>query len=323
MVNFQSWKLLAALSSLSTCAFASGPSVSLRPGQIKNLVTFGDSYTDTVVVSNGGTQWPIYAAGYAHVNLFPFARSGATCSNNLTFRPFPSLFESQLPTYFQEVNSKQIKVNPQQTLYTLWIGTNDVGSNALLTKRDGEASLVDVTKCMVNWVQTLYNNGARNFLFQNMIPLETVPLYSADAWFSRYWTAQRNTTEWNVFMRELVLSGNELTSLMLQALAPKLKGAHVGIFDSHALFTDMFAHPARYLNGTAPLNVTGAVHACVFNLNESTSDTGSCTDATGSAKDSFLWFDELHPSEQADRIVAQNIAQVMEGRANEWTTWLS
>ncbi|KAF5329579.1 hypothetical protein D9619_009006 [Psilocybe cf. subviscida] len=297
------------------------------PGQIKNLVTFGDSYTDTVVVSNGGTQWPIYASGYAHVNLFPFARSGATCSNNLTFRPFPSLFESQLPTYFNQTGANPAthrpgKLNPAQTIYTLWLGTNDVGSNALLTGSD-KASLVDVTQCMINWVKVLYESGARNFLFQNMIPLETVPLYAPVSYPDRYWTAQRNSTEWSVFMKELTLSGNALTKLMLEALAPTLSGAHIGIFDSHSLFTDMFARPQVYLNGTAPLNVTGAVQACVFKLNESTSDTGACTIAKGSDRDSFLWFDELHPSEQADRVVARQIADVIEGKGNKWTTWLS
>ncbi|KAF9560331.1 hypothetical protein CPC08DRAFT_818293 [Agrocybe pediades] len=317
--------LKTALLSLSTlCVVATTLAAGVRPGQIKNLVTFGDSYTDTVVVSNGGTQWPVYASGFAHVNLFPFARSGATCSNNLTFRPFPSLFESQLPTYFNTTTDAKghEKLKPEETLYTLWLGTNDVGSNALLTGSD-DASLVDVMECMVNWVKVLFQNGARNFLFQNMIPLETVPLYAPDSWPARYWTAQRNTTEWSVFMKELVLSGNALSKLMLQALVPSLHGAHIGIFDSHSLFADMFANPSLYLNGTAPLNVTGAVQACVFELNESTSDTGSCTIAHGTDRDSFLWFDELHPSEQADRIVAREIAQVIEGKKNKWTTWLS
>jgi len=185
------------------------------------------------------------------------------------------------------------------------------------------ASLVDVTECMVNWVSALHASGARNFLFQNMIPLQNVPLYAPVSYPDRYWTAQRNTTEWSVFMTELVLSGNLLTKLMLQALAPTLPDSHIGIFDSHSLFSDMFAHPALYLNGTAPLNTTGAVNACVFKLNESTGDAGDCTVAQGSDKDSFLWFDELHPSEQADRIVAREIAQVIEGHANQWTTWLS
>ena len=145
-----------------------------------------------------------------------------------------------------------------------------------------------------------------------MIPLETTPLYAADSWPNRYWTAQRNTTEWSVFMQELTTSGNAIARLQLQALAPTLHGAHVGelllswrgkielltmvaymrfpgLFDSHSLFADMFARPQLYLNGTAPLNVTGAVHACVFQLNESTSDPGVCTDATGTDQDSFLW----------------------------------
>lgn len=65
--------------------------------------------------------------------------------------------------------------------------------------------------------------------------------------------------------------------------------ASTGLFDSHGLFTDILNHPALYLNGTAPLNTTGAVRSCVFNLNESTSDPGDCTLATGSDADSFVW----------------------------------
>ena len=61
-----------------------------------------------------------------------------------------------------------------------------------------------------------------------MIPLETVPLYAPDSYPNRYWTAQRNTTEWSVFMKELTTSGNAIAKLMLQELAPKLHGAHIG-----------------------------------------------------------------------------------------------
>ena len=61
-----------------------------------------------------------------------------------------------------------------------------------------------------------------------MVPLETAPLYAADSYPNRYWTAVRNTTEWSVFMRELTTSGNALSKLMLEALAPKLHGAHLG-----------------------------------------------------------------------------------------------
>lgn len=52
-------------------------------------------------------------------------------------------------------------------MYTLWIGTNDVG--ALLTgyEKDG-VTIVDTVGCAVDWVTALYENGARNFLFQNV-----------------------------------------------------------------------------------------------------------------------------------------------------------
>ena len=153
-------------------ALASGSlGAGIRPQQIKNLVTFGDSYTSVDWSANGGTPWPVYAAGYAGVGLYPYAKAGATCSNNLTYRPFPPLSESQVPTYLAEKANGTVKGSPQDTVYTLWIGTNDLGANALLTGNPGsKASLSQVTDCMVNWVNTLYQSGVRNFIFQNVSP---------------------------------------------------------------------------------------------------------------------------------------------------------
>ncbi|KAF9450392.1 carbohydrate esterase family 16 protein [Macrolepiota fuliginosa MF-IS2] len=317
-MKFAAITLLTLLPATVASAPSAGP---LHKNQIKSLVTFGDSYTDIVAISNGGTQWPVYAAGYAGVQLFPFARSGATCSNDITFRPFPPVFGSQIPAFLSSKENGTIKVDPQSTLYTLWIGTNDVGVSSLLTGGNS-ASIVDVAGCMVNWVQVMYNNGARNFLFQNMIPLETIPLYSPNSWPDKYWHIQRNTTEWSIIIRELVLSGNALIKLMLQALAPKLTGAHVaGVFDSHSLFTDMHNNPANYFNGTAPFNVTGAVTTCVFQLGDS--DESVCTVVNGTDRDSYLWFNELHPSEQSDRHVAREIANIIQGIGSRWVSWLS
>ncbi|KAI0816994.1 hypothetical protein BC628DRAFT_1094910 [Trametes gibbosa] len=312
--------LVLSCCSLALSALAAGP----FPGQIKNLVTFGDSYTDVDGHADGGIVWPVYAAQDGKFDLFPFAKSGATCSNKLTSRPFPSLFESQLPLFFAERANGSLRLSPEDTIFTLWIGTNDVGVSALLT--GGQApgvSVVDTVSCAVDWVKVLYAAGARNFIFQNMIPLERTVLYSADSYPNRYWMLPRNTTEWSVFMTELTTSGNALAELMLRALTPTLHGAHLGLFDSHALFTDMIRRPQLYLNGTAPLNVTGAVHACVFQEGESSLDAGVCTDAVGTDRDSFLWFDELHPSEQADRKIGEIMADTIHRKSEKWITWLS
>lgn len=156
--------LLPLLPALTLGKLEGGP---FHEDQIKSLVTFGDSYTDVVLVSDGGTPWPVYVAGYTGARLFPYARAGATCSNDLTFRPFPPLFGSQIPAFLADKNNGTIQVDPHSTLYTLWLGTNDIGVSSLLTG-DSSASIVDVAGCLVNWVKVMYDNGARNFLFQNV-----------------------------------------------------------------------------------------------------------------------------------------------------------
>ncbi|KAH8092197.1 GDSL lipase/esterase [Cristinia sonorae] len=321
MLTFKCSSLVSLV--FATISLAAGP----LPNQIKNLVTFGDSYTDVVNTGDGGTAWPVYAARDGKFNLFPFARSGATCSNNITNRPFPSVFESQLPLFFSEkANGTLRSLKASDTIFTLWIGTNDVGANALLTGNGiNGATIVDTVSCAINWIKTLYRSGARNFLFQNMIPLQKVILYSATSYPNRFWTGPRNTTEWSVGMTELTQSGNEIAKLMLQALPRSLPGAHIGLFDSHALFTEMLAHPQLFLNGTAPLNITGAVRSCVFPEGADTSNNSlaSCTIATGTDVDSFLWFDELHPSEQADRVVAREVAAAIHRQSSKFTTWFS
>ncbi|KII92683.1 carbohydrate esterase family 16 protein [Plicaturopsis crispa FD-325 SS-3] len=294
----------------------------VQPSQIKNLVTFGDSYTDvTGKPADYGTPWPIYAADYGNFSLYPYARSGATCSNNLTFRPYPSLFESQLPQYFSDRADGAFQVNEDETVYTLWIGTNDLGVNSLIVGQGTPGvTVVNTSSCAVNWVKTLYDNGARNFLFQNMVPLEHAILYSNQSYLNKYWFDPKNSTAWSVSMREMTQTGNALSKLLLQVLAPTLPGAHVGLFNSNGLFQDIIDHPANYLNGTAPLNTTGAIDACVYT---EAGTVQSCTIATGTDKDSFLWYDELHPAEQPNRIVAREIAKAAGGEGSDWATWLS
>ncbi|EJD37643.1 GDSL lipase/acylhydrolase [Auricularia subglabra TFB-10046 SS5] len=286
--------------------------------RFKHLVTFGDSYTDVVNVGDGGVAWPVYAAGYAHLTLHPFARSGAACSNNITPINSPPVMESQIPAF----QAAKLRLPPQETVYTLWIGTNDVGASGLLTGKDPGVTVVDTTACAVDWVRVMYRLGARNFIFQNIIPLQLTELYSATALPSRPWHTDRNQTEWALLMTEMTTAGNAISLLMLRALAPTLRGARIAYFDSHALFTDMFANPARYLNGTAPLNVTGSINGCPFELNGGPVGGACPPQVQGSDRDSFLWFDELHPSEQADRVVAREMVAALRGNTR-WATWIS
>ena len=103
----------------------------------------GDSYSDVDYVWDGGLPWPDYAALYANWTRYGFARSGGTCSNAITYRPSPPVVESQvcpdltlstslrpsltsnpqIPDY--KASNLSATLNMRETLFTIWIGTND------------------------------------------------------------------------------------------------------------------------------------------------------------------------------------------------------
>lgn len=75
----------------------------------------------------------------------------------------------------------------------------------------------------------------------------------------------------------------------------------------------MYTNPSNYLNGTAPLNVTTWINQCT--------DINGTMCSARSSPDSYLWYDELHPSEQADRNVAKEFVKVINGESQYATYW--
>lgn len=73
----------------------------------------------------------------------------------------------------------------------------------------------------------------------------------------------------------------------------------------------MWNNPGSYLNGTVPVNVTSTINACGAACNES------------SIRDSYLWYDSLHPSEQTDRIIAREFVDIVAGNSTWGRTWKS
>lgn len=129
-----------------------------------NLVTFGDSYTDngrlsyyinnngsgppagvlppqSTVSASGGLAWGQYVQQDTGVAYFDYAVSGATCSNEIISRlfsaingPFPSVVDDELPSFVADVGTAlYANRTAENTVYALWIGTNDLGYGAFLT----------------------------------------------------------------------------------------------------------------------------------------------------------------------------------------------
>lgn len=96
-------------------------------------------------------------------------------------------------------------------------------------------------------------------------------------------------------------------------------GASFATFDVNRLMHDMYSQPTRYFNGTMSLNVTGYEQHCVTNA---TGGGRRCSKMyEGQSPDSFMWFDDLHPSEQSDRIIAQAFMGVLDGQSQYAEYW--
>lgn len=75
--------------------------------------------------------------------------------------------------------------------------------------------------------------------------------------------------------------------------------------------TDIYNHPERYL--TSPANVNGVYELC--------DTTWSNCVKSNLSLDHFLWFDELHPSERTDEVIAKEFVNVVKGGSRYATYW--
>lgn len=94
-------------------------------------------------------------------------------------------------------------------------------------------------------------------------------------------------------------------------VAKRYPGASFAVFDTNSLLTDVYNNPAEYF--TSPANVTGNYYLC--------DATGAnCHDNSGTLHQ-YMWYDELHPSERTDQIIAAEFVKVVKGTSAYATYW--
>ncbi|KAJ7057946.1 hypothetical protein C8F01DRAFT_1148938 [Mycena amicta] len=275
----------------------------------KAVVLFGDSYTDQSrqhsiangtfpgkdyqeifppadTAADGGVQWPWYLGLYGNYTIWNYAVGGAVCSNVLTtVNAEPDVIGGQTDWFIQDHTSFVVIV---------YVGTNDVGLHSFVT--DDESPTLQT-------LRNLYALGARRFIVNSMIPLQLTRLYSTSSDPTIYFLrpAQRDAS-----MNALLRGG---------VLALRTEWAHSGatvqMFDTYGFFTEMYDNPTRFFNGSAPANVTGHCHQCP-DPNDFTQVRSDCT---LDQRDSYMWWDELHPSEQTGRNLAMETFKALNGRS--------
>lgn len=326
--------------------------------KFENLVAFGDSYTDESRLSyfqnnggrgppagtllpasnstaGGGITWPRFVSQQSGAKLYNYAVSGAVCDNKIIYRYLDSI-KGPFPDVVYEVNAfiadtkyvnRTTKTNTlytnrksDNTAYAMWIGTNDLGAGAFLTDSSlGGKTIPDYVDCIFDKFDKIYKNGGRYFVLFNTAPLELSPLYgtpeSGGLAASKYWTDKpANISEASGKMKEYTKLVNDIfdyrTPFELQ-IAKRYPGAKFAVFDVNSLITDIYNHPERYL--TAPANVNGVYQLCGL-------DWSNCVNSKLSL-DHFLWFDELHPSQRTDEIIAKEFVRVVKGGSRYATYW--
>ncbi|KAI9374599.1 hypothetical protein BJX61DRAFT_532241 [Aspergillus egyptiacus] len=325
------------------------PSHHWGPRPWKSLVTFGNSYTDEGRVEyflnhngdsppvgwdqpvgrnspwTGGYVWPHFASIPGNLTRYNYAVAGAMCSNNITQRYYapigalyPSVLEYEIPAYVADSKyvtpsgKKFMEAAPDETVYAIWIGTNDLGTDGFLTDSQiNNTTISDYIDCVYQALDAVYANGGRYFVIMNLAPLQLTPQYS-DRGEEVSGCQDKNATETKYRMWESVVTVNDVYRYRTPyegVIARRYPGAKLAVMDMYGLISDIYYNPTRYL--AAPANVTGWVKHCDANGE-------NCQRLPNEA--SYLWFDELHPSERTDKIIGEEFVKVVEG-SSQWADY--
>ncbi|KAA8571849.1 hypothetical protein EYC84_001809 [Monilinia fructicola] len=321
----------------------------------ENLVAFGDSYTDEsrlayflnhngsapppgtlLPTSNstagGGVTWDRWVSNYSGAKLYDYAVAGAVCSNDIVRRYLPSIFRD-FPDVIYEVDAFVADVNyinsstntntlytnrkPDNTVYSIWIGTNDLGAGGFLTDSSLNGTTIpDYVDCIFDRFEELYQSGGRYFVLMNNAPLQLSPLYgmpgaggvnSSAGWPDK----PSNISEVSGKMKEYTQLANAIFDYRVPfelLIKKRYPGASIAIFNTNALLTDVYNNPTQYLPAPAIVNVPYVL-------------TGSPSSKQPGNLDGYMWYDELHPSQGTDRVIAHEFLNVVNGTSKYATYW--
>ncbi|KAF1992052.1 carbohydrate esterase family 16 protein [Aulographum hederae CBS 113979] len=322
------------------------------------LVAFGDSYTDDSRFlyfytnngsappvgwisppnnnsADGGYPWPDYVHWYTGARIYNYAVNGASCTNDISPRyfagingNFPDIEHYEVPAWIADSKyvapdgTKALDTPQDETVYSMWIGTNELDIGEMLTDSQVPGTNISTyMDCVFEQLQRIYDNGARYFVLQNVQPLQLTPLVAAPenggVGPNHYWPDKPdNLTAISLKMMQMVWGCNEIYQYRTPfelLVAKKFPGARFALMDMYGLVLDIWNNPTEYLNGTAPANNTGFINHCSLD---------GLTCVRQESPDSYLWYDESHPSEQTDRIIARTFVDVVKG-TSKWATYWS
>jgi len=293
------WRLFFGLSAVT---LVSG----LKWNATQFLFTFGDSYTtDGFNISAGvnspvpgftssnGPNWVEFLGGTYNVTntkVFNLASGGATIDAKLVtpFEPTVLSIVDQV-TQFNHILAPKpagAKWSGSNSLFAFWIGINDVGNSYSWTNITQSGFHRTLMTRLFGQVDSLYESGARNFLFLTVPPTNRAPL--------------------------LIGAGAQAVSSITQALADynsqlaqnvkQFQATHLGstaqVFDSRPIFNTLLDNAATF----GFVNSTGYCEAYENGTPQMNTETAPCGPVS-----TYFWLNTLHPLFTVHNILAKAI----------------
>ncbi|WP_434631957.1 SGNH/GDSL hydrolase family protein [Chromobacterium sp. CV08] len=264
---------------------------------INKIIAFGDSLSDNQNVYNAsqwtlpnrsswyighfsnGPVWVEYLASRLKLPLYNWAIGGAGVSTQKLVIPGVVQQVQSWQQYMQQAPN----YNPATTLFTMWIGGNDLVNYGSTPDK--------VIAGQQQALNNLLGAGARNILLLKLPDVSRAPVFQ-----------MRND---GATVAAQVLDYNR----KLDALAASLRqqyGANIQVFDSYALFGDVLNNPAKYQVGNTTQSCLNINTDSSLNYMRSQSPRGNCTNA-----DSFVFWDTLHPTTHTHLLLGNAVADYL------------
>lgn len=226
---------------------------------------------------------------YAGVNIYDYAISGAVCDNTTVTSSRAGINQTQVPTFLadhrwtsNETGLPALHNPPSETVYAVWIGTNDVGNAGWLTdtQQPRGLPLTYKTDCVFAQLDELYAAaGARSFVVMNLAPLDLLPQYAlpenGGVEVSRFWTDKLvyndNITQISEKMRQyrtMVNAVYDLQTPYLVKLTDRYPDSAFAVFDVYSLVSPLFPfcsmQPEKLV--MKPLQLTSIVSSWIYGI---------------------------------------------------------
>ncbi|ETS75500.1 hypothetical protein PFICI_12444 [Pestalotiopsis fici W106-1] len=320
--------LLSAISSTQARPSAS----SLRRswsgyGNLEKFVVFGDSYSRIGFSASGtqpsasnpfGNAGTTSADGYNWVKYltlnhnesafltYDYALSGATVNVSIVEGSVGRDVVGEVQNTFLASYADNSSFAGDNVLYGTWIGINDVKGSYLGDDYEGADFTIytEIIDSLASQVDALYDNGARNFLFLTVPPLEKAPYTT---------TSSANATRYPL-MEAAVDDYNGKLLKLAKSVGHDYVGTNVFYMDAHALFNDVIADPTQFEETASYKDVTSYCDAYSSLTDDSDADSDECDYAVYE----YLWLNNLHPTYPIHNLLAKEIAALLAAGPTFW-----